>query len=72
MGYAYFKQQNEESDVMFRIVEIYMANNKGRQCNRFMMVCNRRETLETVQQEMEEFVKTALMANRLETKGLCH
>ena len=68
MGCRYQKATDRESEVSFRVVEIFVIN-KSDACsgrgNRFLLVDNRRETLEVVQGEMGDFVKTAIMANRL-------
>ena len=68
MGCRYQKATDRESEVSFRVVEIFVINksdaSSGRS-NRFLLVDNRRETLEVVQGEMGDFVKIAIMANRL-------
>lgn len=68
MGCRYQKATDRESEVSFRVVEIFVINKSdANSCrnNRFLLVDNRRETLEVVQGEMGDFVKTAIMANRL-------
>lgn len=73
MGCRYQQATDRESEVSFRVVEIFVVNNNstwGGKSSRFLLVDNRKETLEAVQSEMENFVKTAIMANRLgEPKG---
>jgi hypothetical protein len=69
MGYRYENATERESDVSFRVVEIFVSGSnrdKGRN-NRFLLVDNRQETLAMVQKEMQDFVKTAILANRLGT-----
>lgn len=46
-----------------------VSQNRTGKSSRFLMVDNRRETLELVQGDMEDFVKTAIMANRLGKPG---
>jgi hypothetical protein len=68
MGYRYQKPTDRESEVSFRVVEIFVSgNNHDRtgKSSRFLLVDNRQETLEVVQKEMLDFVKTAILANRL-------
>ena len=68
MGYRYQQSSDRESAVSFRVVEICMVNeNRGKSAakGRFLLVDNRQETLEVVQRGMQEFVKTAILANRL-------
>lgn len=68
MGYRYQQPSESESAVSFRVVEIFMVNdNRGKSAakGRFLLVDNRQETLEVVQRGMQEFVKTAILANRL-------
>lgn len=68
MGYRYQQSTDRESDVSFRVVEILVVNNsRGRtgKSSKFLLVDNRRETLEEVQKEMQDFVRTAILANRL-------
>jgi hypothetical protein len=68
MGCRYQKQTDKESEVSFRVVEIFVANNdqtRSGKSSRFLMVDNRQETLEAVQSKMQDFVKTAILANRL-------
>lgn len=78
MGYRYQDAMERESAVSFRVVEIYVAGTSEEQhgrSNRFLLVDNRQETLAVVQKEMQDFVKTAILANKLgkrETKtGWC-
>lgn len=68
MGCRYQKPTDKESEVSFRVVEIFVVNNnqpRTGKSNRFLLVDNRQETLEAVQSEMQDFVKTAILANRL-------
>lgn len=68
MGCRYQKPTDKESEVSFRVVEIFILNSShGRtgKSSRFLLVDNGRETLELVQKEMQDFVKTAVLANRL-------
>lgn len=68
MGCRYQKPTDRESEVSFRVVEIFVVNpNQARagKSSKFLLVDNRQETLEVVQSEMQDFVKTAILANRL-------
>jgi hypothetical protein len=68
MGYRYQKPTDRESEVRFRVVEICVvnsSNNRTERGNRFLLVDNGQETLEAVQKEMESFVRTAILANKL-------
>ncbi|HXC92537.1 MAG TPA: hypothetical protein VN652_00875 [Geobacteraceae bacterium] len=66
MGCRYQRPTDRESEVSFRVVEILVVGqNRAEKKNRFLMVDNGQETLEMVQKEMQDFVKTAIMANRL-------
>jgi hypothetical protein len=66
MGCRYQRPTDRESEVSFRVVEILVVSqNRAGKSSRFLMVDNRQETLEVVQREMQDFVKTAIMANRL-------
>jgi hypothetical protein len=66
MGCRYQRPTDKESEVNFRVVEILVVSQSlaGKR-SRFLLVDNRQETLEVVQREMQDFVKTAIMANRL-------
>lgn len=68
MGYRYQKPAERESEVSFRVVEIFVvSDNRSRngKNSRFLLVDNRQETLEVVQSGMQDFVKTAILANKL-------
>ncbi len=68
MGCRYQKQTDKESEVSFRVVEIFVVNKnqtRAGKSSRFLLVDNRKETLEAVQSEMQYFVKTAILANKL-------
>lgn len=68
MGCRYQKPTDKESEVSFRVVEIVVINNSHNQAgksNKFLLVDNGQETLELVQKDMQDFVKTAILANRL-------
>ena len=66
MGCRYQRPTDRESEVSFRVVEILVVSlNQTEKRSRFLMVDNRQETLEVVQSEMQDFVKTAIMANKL-------
>jgi len=66
MGCRYQRPTDRESEVSFRVVEILVVGqNRAEKKSRFLMVDNGQETLEMVQKEMQDFVKTAIMANRL-------
>lgn len=68
MGCRYQKPSDRESEVSFRVVEIFVVNNSRNRAgknSRFLLVDNGQDTLEIVQKEMQDFVKTAIMANRL-------
>lgn len=68
MGCRYQKPTDKESEVSFRVVEIVVMNNshnRAGKSNRFLLVDNGQETLELVQKDMQDFVKTAILANRL-------
>jgi len=74
MGRRYEQQNDSKSDVSFRVVEIYVANRNAadgsrKKCFRFLLVDNRRETLETVQMNMHDFVRNAILANKMENEG---
>jgi len=66
MGCRYQRLTDKASEVSFRVVEILVVSqNRAGMKSRFLLVDNRQETLEVVQREMQDFVKTAIMANRL-------
>jgi len=68
MGYRYQQPTDRESEVSFRVVEILIVNgghNRAGKNSRFLLVDNRQETLEAVQKGMQDFVRTAILANRL-------
>lgn len=66
MGCRYQRPTDKESEVSFRVVEILViSQNRAEKKSRFLLVDNGQETLEMVQREMQDFVKTAIMANRL-------
>ena len=66
MGCRYQRPTDKESEVSFRVVEILVVSqNRAGKISRFLLVDNGKETLEVVQREMQDFVKTAIMANRL-------
>lgn len=68
MGCRYQKPTDKESEVSFRVVEIFVIDkNKDRvgKSSRFLLVDNGHETLELVQKEMQNFVRTAILANSL-------
>lgn len=68
MGCRYQQPSDRESEVSFRVVEIFVINNSRNRTgknSRFLLVDNRQDTLEIVQKEMQDFVKTAIQANRL-------
>lgn len=66
MGCRYQRPTDRESEVSFRVVEILIVSqNRTGKNSKFLMVDNGQETLEVVQREMLDFVKTAIMANRL-------
>jgi hypothetical protein len=68
MGCRYQKPTDRENEVSFRVVEILVVSEKlAGKSSRFLLVDNGKETIEVVQREMQEFVKTAIRANRLET-----
>ena len=72
MGCRYQKPTDRESEVSFRVVEIFVVNNsqaRAGKSSRFLLVDNRQETLEVVQSEMQDFVKTAILANSLGKNG---
>jgi hypothetical protein len=73
MGRRYQQQSNKECEVNFRVVEIYVARQNAdgskKNCFRFLLVDNRRETLETVQMNMHDFVRNAILVNRIENAG---
>lgn len=66
MGRRYQQQSDKESEVGFRIVEIYVASQQPdgsrKKRNGFLMVDNRQEILQTVQMNMHDFVRNALRA----------
>lgn len=71
MGGRYQQPPERESEVRFRVVEIFVANssrNRRGKNTRFLLVDNGQDTLEIVQKEMQDFVKTAILANRLGKK----
>ena len=68
MGCRYQKPTDRESEVSFRVVEILVVNDnhdRTGKCSKFLLVDNQQETLEVVQKEMQDFVKTAILANKL-------
>lgn len=66
MGCRYQRPADRESEISFRVVEILVVNqSRTGKSSRFLMVDNRQETLEVVQRGMQDFVRTAIMANRL-------
>ena len=68
MGCRYQQPSDRESEVSFRVVEIVVVNNSRNgtgKNSRFLLVDNGQDTLEIVQKEMQDFVKTAILANRL-------
>ena len=66
MGRRYQRLTDRESEVSFRVVEILVVSEKlAGKSSRFLLVDNGQETLEVVQREMQDFVRTAIMANRL-------
>jgi len=66
MGCRYQRPTDKESEVSFRVVEILVVSqNRTGNRSRFLLVDNGQETLEEVQKEMQDFVRTAIMANRL-------
>jgi len=66
MGCRYQKPTDKESEVSFRVVEILVVSEKlAGKSSRFLLVDNGQETLEVVQKEMQDFVRTAIMANSL-------
>ena len=68
MGCRYQQPSDRESEVSFRVVEIFVVNssrNRTGKNSRFLLVDNGQDTLEIVQKEMQDFVKTAILANRL-------
>jgi hypothetical protein len=66
MGCRYQRPTDRASEVSFRVVEIVVVSqNRAGKKSRFLLVDNRQETLEVVQREMQDFVKAAIMANRL-------
>jgi hypothetical protein len=66
MGCRYQKPTDKESEVSFRVVEILVVSEKlAGKSSRFLLVDNGKDTIEVVQREMQDFVKTAIMANRL-------
>jgi len=66
MGCRYQRPTDKESEVSFRVVEILViSQNRTEKKSRFLLVDNGQETLEMVQREMQDFVRTAIMANRL-------
>jgi hypothetical protein len=66
MGCRYQRLTDRESEVSFRVVEILVVSEKlAGKSSRFLLVDNGQETLELVQREMQDFVRTAIMANRL-------
>ncbi|NVN98981.1 MAG: hypothetical protein HXX17_06610 [Geobacteraceae bacterium] len=72
MGCRYQKATDRENEVSFRVVEIFIVSkydDKGDKSSKFLLVDNRQETLEAVQNEIHAFVRTAIMANRLGEQG---
>ena len=71
MGRRYQQQSDKENEVCFRVVEIYVASRNPdgsrKKCSRYLLVDNRRETLEVVQMNMHDFVRNAILANRIES-----
>jgi len=66
MGCRYQKPTDKQSEVSFRVVEILVVSEKlAGKSSRFLLVDNGQETLEVVQKEMQDFVRTAIMANSL-------
>ncbi len=68
MGYRYQQPTDRENEISFRVVEIFVVNNNRERSgknSKFLLVDNRQETLEAVQKEMQNFVKTAILANNL-------
>ncbi len=66
MGCRYQRAADKESEVSFRVVEIVVVSqNLAGKSSRFLMVDNRQDTLEVVQREMQDFIKTAILANKL-------
>ncbi len=76
MGRRYQNQSDRESEVSFRVVEIYVAgkspDGKREQRLSFLLVDNRRETLETVQMNMHDFVRNAILANKIDNQDNKH
>ena len=66
MGCRYQRPTDRESEISFRVIEILViSQNPAGKSREFLMVDNGQETLEVVQREMQDFVKTAIMANKL-------
>jgi hypothetical protein len=68
MGCRYQQPTDRESEVSFRVIEIFILNSslsRAGKISRFLLVDNGQETLEAVQKGMQDFVKTAILANRL-------
>lgn len=68
MACRYQKLTDRESDVSFRVVVYFAVNNtrtRTEKSSRFLLVDNSQETIEAVQTAMQDFVKTAILANRL-------
>jgi len=68
MGCRYQQPTDRESEISFRVVEIFILNSsqsRAGKTSRFLLVDNGQETLEAVQKGMQDFVKTAILANRL-------
>ena len=66
MGCRYQKPEDRESEISFRVVEILVVSERlvGKS-SRFLLVDNGKDTIEAVQREMQDFVRTAIMANKL-------
>lgn len=71
MGQRYQQQSDKESEISFRVVEIFVASKNPdgtrKKSSRYLLVDNRRETLETVQMNMHDFVRNAVLANSIES-----
>ena len=66
LGLRLQRPTDRESEISFRVVEILViSQNPTGKSKNFLMVDNGQETLEVVQREMQDFVKTAIMANKL-------
>lgn len=69
MAYRYLTPLDKEDEASFRVVEIMVVAKKpaasGKNIRKFLLIDNRREILEIVQKDMEDFVKNAVMANRI-------